>query len=677
MGAIPTSVLSEHFQDRMEGRRLVDAVFLTFEFDPGFFELEVLPVFLDVQVSHAVAIRRVQLEQALRELHGQVAVYYDSNGLRSGDSGSAKLDFRRFPIRHPTGIFHSKNVLLLVEAAEPDADGEHARSLIVASMSANLTRTGWWENVEVCHTEEVSAGDGSVWRDELVEFLRKLKRRVPPDTQHASVDAILDFLRAVEPRQHRTSGGQLRTHFYAGGESVVDFIDRIAGERVRGMYLEVISPFFDDAPRSRPLDELLVRFVPRETRIFLPRTHEREVRCRPELYKSVKAAPGCAWARLPKDFLRLGRSEEVKERGVHAKVYRFFSQNPKREVLFVGSANLTQAAHQGVGGNVETGFLVEVEPDRRPEFWMDPDARAAVKFQHVAEDARPAACGGSRLSLRFHWDTKRAYAFWDGHHASPVLRVIGRGVDVGELAALPPRAWSELDDSFSFRLQDALGERSILEVQGEGAEPTVVLVQEEGMHQKPGMVLQLTVDDILRYWSLLTADQRAAFLETHAPAASLAGPGADLVTRLRGEAIPRSIFGDFAAMFLAFGSMERSVREAVQSGREREAVYKLFGKKPDSLGTLLDRVAGDPDGDPVKQYLILLCAEQTCTELSKEFPDFWSAHRDEVRDLRTHFAYIATVRERLIAQDPTQMAEFLAWFDPWFKRRARPRGVAA
>ena len=47
MAEIPRAVLSEHFQDRLKGRRLIAAVFLTFRFDPAFFEQEILPVFLD------------------------------------------------------------------------------------------------------------------------------------------------------------------------------------------------------------------------------------------------------------------------------------------------------------------------------------------------------------------------------------------------------------------------------------------------------------------------------------------------------------------------------------------------------------------------------------------------------------------------------------------------------
>ena len=68
MADIPHAVLSEQFEQQLGGRRLLAAVFVTFRFDPEFFEQQVLPVFLDVPTSHAEAIRRVQLEDALRDV---------------------------------------------------------------------------------------------------------------------------------------------------------------------------------------------------------------------------------------------------------------------------------------------------------------------------------------------------------------------------------------------------------------------------------------------------------------------------------------------------------------------------------------------------------------------------------------------------------------------------------
>lgn len=158
MSNIPHAVLSEHFLERMRGRSLVSAVFTTFCFEPGFFEQEVLPVFFDLPLSHAGAIKLMQLEDAMRGLKGSVAVYFDENGIVA-DGGAARLDIRRIAVPHRTGIFHPKNVLALVEADEPDEHGHHARALLVSCMSANLTRSGWWENVEAVHVEEIGEND--------------------------------------------------------------------------------------------------------------------------------------------------------------------------------------------------------------------------------------------------------------------------------------------------------------------------------------------------------------------------------------------------------------------------------------------------------------------------------------------------------------------------------------
>src|SRR5688500_13427897 len=113
---IPRAVLSEHFQQMLAGRRLRSAVFLTFRFEPDFFEQEVLPVLLDVPLSHVPDVRLLQLEDALRATERHVAVYYDRGALAPGGQ-SAKLDVQRVGISYPTGVFHPKNVLLLTETA--------------------------------------------------------------------------------------------------------------------------------------------------------------------------------------------------------------------------------------------------------------------------------------------------------------------------------------------------------------------------------------------------------------------------------------------------------------------------------------------------------------------------------------------------------------------------------
>lgn len=673
MADIPHAVLSEHFQERMKGRRLLSAVFLTYQFDPGFFEQEVLPVFIDVPLSHSVPIRLVQLEDALRRLEGEIAVYYDANGLVFGDAGSARLDVRRIPVRHRTGIFHPKNVLLLTEEEEEDDNGCRRRALLIAGMSANLTRAGWWENVEACHVEEVVEGDKTRLKEDLAAFLERLRRKTHAADGHAALREILSFLRQTSPRRVKSAAGRLHTHFYGGSESVPDFLERVAGDLIRGAYLEVISPYFDDAASCAPLEALVGRFRPKEVRVFLPRSDGGEGLCRPELYEAVRAIPGVRWGRLDQDITRTGRGAEARGRFVHAKVYRFFTPSPKREIYFVGSANLTSPAHE-VGGNVEAGFLVDMVPPRRPDFWLSPHDWRPAEFKVRREDDASAASGGTRLNLRYHWDRAEAEAYWDGAAASPALTIEARGVEVGVVGPLPPRGgWVKLSDEVAGRVAALLSETTLFFVHGEADAPTLLLVQEEGMSHKPSLLMSLSAADILKYWSLLTPEQRSAFLEARAPEVALTDQGADLVTRAKFVLEGETLFDRFAGFFHAFGCLERACRAALEAGREKEVGYRLFGKKYDSLACLLDRVSSEgAGGDDVDRYVISLCARQLCREIARDFPEYWQAHGSEARALERQFQELEAVRQKLVAQNPAEMGAFLDWFDRWFLRRAVP-----
>lgn len=679
MSDIPRAVLSEHFQERMQNRRLISAIFTTFKFQPSFFETEILPVFLDIPLSHAPAIKLLQLEEVLRSrVHGSIAVYYDQHGLVA-DSGSAKLDIRRFAIRHPTGIFHPKNVLALVEDIEPDQAGHHRRTLLCSCASANLTRAGWWENVEVAHVEEVPEDGHTNIRDALLEFVDGLvgavEGRRPNDdlrATHGAAHDIRAFLRGTTQRQQRTHGGQLHTHFQSN-ESVPAFIERAVGKSLRGMCLEIISPYFDNGPA--PLEVLCKHFEPAEVRVFLPRNDRAEALCSEDLHKWVRAQKHIHWGVLPGELMRLGKAEDVKHRSVHAKVYRFFE--PKRggrEVLYVGSANLTTPGLKdaGKGGNWETGFLVEVTSNAKPDWWMTSDSKPPPAFAPEDENEGTASSGGTRLRLRYRWDTREANAYWADSKPSSALSVRHSGVSVLELSGLPPRTWTLLEQAQSAELERILRSSSLLEVVEGAGEPGLLLVEEEGMSCRPSLLLDLSPAEILRYWALLTIEQRAAFIEARAKLPT--GEDDPLVTQLAPLAIEASLFDHFAGIFHAFSCLEDRSREALASDNTREADYRLFGRKYDSLGTLLDRVLEDVNngaGDPVEQYVMALCAKQLLRQLGREFPDYFKLHERELIEIRARLDAAEVLRVKLGQQDD-QMPAFLAWFERWFLKRASP-----
>ena len=121
-GNIPAAVLSQQFSEAIGNRRVRAGVFTTFTFDPGFFELNVLPILFDQPFSQVDKVRRIQLEDAFRSVD-HLAVYYDRSALAQ-DGEAAQLDYRRIDVRRATGCFHPKVILLLVdEHAEDTGEG--------------------------------------------------------------------------------------------------------------------------------------------------------------------------------------------------------------------------------------------------------------------------------------------------------------------------------------------------------------------------------------------------------------------------------------------------------------------------------------------------------------------------------------------------------------------------
>ncbi len=312
-------------------------------------------------------------------------------------------------------------------------------------------------------------------------------------------------------------------------------------------------------------------------------------------------------------------------------------------------------------------------PPRRPDFWLTIDQRTPVEFQVHTEGEAAARSGGTRLNLRYHWDRSVAQAFWDGPGTSPGLQIEARGIEVARLSSLPPRTWTLLPSEPTQRIADFLKETSLFVVHGDGEGPTLLLVQEEGMAAKPSLLLQLSAAEILRYWALLTPAQRAAFLEARAPEMALTGAGADLVARTRIALETETLFDRFTGFFHSFACVDRSARDALDAGREREVDYRLFGQKYDSLSNLLTRVATDDDRtDDVDRYVIVLCARQLCQELKRDYPDYWSKHAAAARALEQRLGELSVIRQRLTAQNGSDLPAFLDWFDRRFMQRAAP-----
>ena len=233
-------------------------VFTTFSFDPAFFELQVLPLlFPDYSFSQPDKVRRAQFDDALRTVE-PLAVYYDRQALAQ-DSEPAQLGYRRIDIGRRTGCFHPKVLLLLVDDHHDEGDLVR-QALIVGLLSANLTRAGWWENLECAHLEEIKDwevdGQPCPFRTDLLALIQLIKRSAREDDDQSALDRIHEFVRTRTPTQRvvrRTSRGTYHTRIFCGQQR------QSLGDWLRNRRLRDASDAnqctFRHSSRNRPLND--------------------------------------------------------------------------------------------------------------------------------------------------------------------------------------------------------------------------------------------------------------------------------------------------------------------------------------------------------------------------------------------------------------------------------------
>ena len=667
-----TGALSDLLADKLAGRRVRAAVFTTFTFDPGFFELHVLPLlFSDRSFWHADKGKLIQLADALIGVQG-VAVYYDRRGL-SQDATPAQLNFERIDVRRTTGCFHPKLVLVLVDNP-PDEDGETYQSLIVGTLSANLTRNGWWENVEVGHFEEVHDKRASrrrcSFRQDLMPLLLAIERSSREPREHVAMRRIRDFLRhqvSTRTFQQRSSDGWLFTRIFYGQEQLADWLERELGLS-RGEYnLEVVSPFFDKANKGT-LRRLIEATQPKEVRVLLPCDADGVPKVTKETYDHV--AELAQWSKLPAELLlRSGgaRQAGLAPRGVHAKVYRFWRRGAGA-VVVVGSANLTEPAHSHAkAGNFEAAFVVHVEQDSR--WWLKSIAAEPKDFA-ATEEAEDTGIEPTLIDVcfRFDWRT-RELSYWLDTDVRGALRISEpAGPELFTVCEPVVGQWRSCGPEASAAVAKLLEATSFLLVV-HPAGSWRVLVREEGMGLKPSLVDRLTPEEILLYWSLFSPTQRQAFIvERLWPDAEQEGLSASAGRRfLSGD----TMFDRFAGIFYAFGALRKRVEKALAEDRPAEAETWLYGAQCDSLPSLLDKVAERDDHDPVTGYIMLLCAKQLRDHVKRAHKEFCQQHIGVAERLDERLERLGQARGAL-ALETDDADQFLAWYERSFVREIPP-----
>lgn len=682
-------LLSEALVKAIRGRRVRTAIFTTFEFEPEFFELNVLPcLFVDRAWCHMPKAKLQQVDDALREVE-RVAVFFDRRGLRP-TSGAAHLDYERIAVARPRGVFHAKNILLLVENAVEDGaePGVVSESLLLMTTSANLTQAGWHENLEVAQVVEIAAGDASAVRGDLLHqrgLLSVLEDAIAGNKQgqpHPAIEAVRQFLlkEAASPG-YLKQDGLLRLRLYVGRETLSVFLCEAGRVRQDEYCMEIISPFFENTADARTLRALIEAVRPVETRIYLPLGDDGQALCSGEFFETVwkMSKSNVYWARLPDDLTQWsGKSAQAKRRHVHAKVYRLFkggrARADWRELQLVGSVNLTGAAHAGgVERNFETAMLVELPCEHEPDWWMTRPRSLPEEFEVRAAEDEAGRLACHELTLRFDWQTRELQYFWKAEPRKPAqARVAANNCPLFEFESIEFDCWRTLSEPAAQQMAEHLKSGSLVELIVEDEPPQPLLVQEINMPCKPPLLEKLTPAEILEYWSLLTPERRNLFLERKLETLLAQATGRQAIKPP--AQTEESLFDRFAGVFHAFSCLEEHVVESLRRGAEKEARYRLLGESYDSLPTLARQVKTSED--PVVAYVTLLCAGEVFRRLRAALkreniesdllnPRLSEDHEAEWRKARED------IKKRVVLPAGMDGSQFFEWFDAAFSKPVR------
>lgn len=601
--------ISEAFVQQLAGRRVRAGFFSTFSFEPEFFELEVLPLMLGNDVwSPSDELRYGQLQlmmQAPEQPAADWAVAYDRDIFESQAAPRLEVDY--LPVSLLPACQHAKlSVLLLENPGADDQPGDlPGYSVLLCAGSFNLTRAGWWENLEVGHWVELHAqyAPANIRRplQQALEFYRNVRPAMPVQALQRLLDALEQF--------PQTPDDPLCSFYFsysANGQHVQSFPQYLVQAQVRGT-LEVVSPFFAEDGDNQVVANLLETFE--RVKLFLPRDEAGRALIGKDVYRALSER--VEWAEwLPEIRQQLMGADG--HRRLHAKIYHCTGRDGWH---FIGSVNLSQ---QAFSRNVEAGFLLRgrcptlLQPlaaANTPEVFECPvevdspldSTAAAMPLLHLTFDWQETSLqllspeAGSLSLLDSHSECVCEYAL---QAATPLRVSFAEGRQLFARSSLVHARWQPAVQSADQR-----------------AASGVLLVSQRNLYGRPLDMPGMDLAGLLRLLHAMGQGARMASMSAMLEAAlrqNFENPD-QYLSQVGDPADVTSFFSEFSEVNGAFWALGQRLEKARQGGDERTLDYFLKGAQPDSLAGLLTTVQTQQEGAApglIVRYLTLLGIEE-------------------------------------------------------------------
>ncbi len=673
--------VSEHFNSLLSnGNEVEAAIFTTYNFEPEFFEQEIIPLMLgqNIVFSSDSRIKNIQVREVLSEVGLPIDVFYDRDMFRHQGTISPSMEYRHHGVRGDISAFHAKLVFLLVY----DKNAKK-RSLWIGAGSANLTGAGWWENVECQHWEQVTSGKVSRrFLNRLREDMDWLARHQVSRDEESALSQISQFL-----EQCQGSNSAPVVSYYGlsqinvgqrGKPAFIRFIQQAikdSAPHYKSWNLEIISPYFadkSDFDAHGYFKEMGVENI----KLFLPKNDQDEALVKQEYFERIAHEEGIEWAAWHPEIARklILQTNSSSKRFTHAKIFHFY--NGMQSWVFVGSVNFT---HRAISDNQEAGFFTQLprltsllQPlNASPDKWCNPDDLPSAQLDNVDEARIP------QIHLVYDWKQrvfeagiadKKACAIEilssSGNSSLPLTALKGEG-ELRTIYIEPAVIESLLHDSGFMRVRGYWIEDN------KDFSEHLVLVQQCNWTHKPLDLPLLSPQEIMQIYAGLNQLRRNQVIE-HLKERQLRDTGllSESISITEYEQQGRQFFSEYAELFHAFRNLRRRLMKACKEENYKQLDYYLTGKGMDSLPTLMDSLyEKDRPFDAVTLYLTLLCLIQLYSHdefLQRPQVQAWlSICESRCDDLER------SGQLKLVSDDPDRTKSFFDWYRQQFYQEYR------
>ncbi len=673
------AVVSDQLIQRLADRKVKAAVFTTFNFEPEFFDLEVVPLLLPGknQFSSHAPIKLFQVRETLRESSIALEVFFDLKIFRKSTCTSPGMEYLSHGVHRGNSAFHPKLAFILV-----DDETTEREVLLVGAGSNNLTMAGWWDNIECAHWETVDPQSvDTKFLEQLKADVQWLKneRMLSSEDDRSALDQVDRFLNECSGSQ--ASGADIDFFYYGIADSNQSgrFVGYAENEmkrilsRHRNWTLEIISPFFSEDKHS----DLHTRFFDlgvREIHIFLPKNQENEAVCHRDYYDFINEQSNIHWAEWENSVASsIGLSGRA-FRHLHAKIYHFYNQT--ESWVFVGSVNFT---YKAFNENIEAGFFVKL-PNPNPLLTAIADTSAIDNFDprqeetHVGEEeasAEPIPI----IDLSYDWLKKSLAGITEPekNYRISILSPESNSV-VSDWLITGSRCQYDGDTT---QLELLLKGGSFVTVRGydsQTKEPFpdhLLMIKQTNWSHKPLELPNISPQQILAIYTGMSHEQRQMLLmDAQMRHLILNGEGGEIT--LSAEPFTEyQFFSEYAEIFHSLKRLRHRMIEAKRAGDESSFNYYLTGTGIDSLPTFLDRIQDENFKiSKVSAYLILLCAKEIYQE-----PALSDCHGVAKELIKTE-VNITKIKNsdaiQLEGLETEQRANFFTWFETQFFRDYKP-----